>query len=490
MIRREVAVHEVLQLGELVGEIVRPGAVHPAAQRVRGQLVAAGRAAQAQVDPAGVQRCQRAELLGHHHRRVIGQHDAARPHPDACSSWPRGAPAAPPGPTTPPPASRGARPPRTGGIPALRRARPRSVVAASASPTELPTPTPARSSTDSRKSGRPACPSCSAVARSSVGVVTFASSRQTLSGSNRAARGLFPRRRAGRDDVRRRAADAANRAPRRVGAGRRGRGRPARTAVQRAAPCRRIWSSSRRTPADRRVAAPRTPPGRVVGLQCGRHVVGYRDALCCDHRRIPIQKSVLSRQPPSSCPSPHAPARSDHRVAPTRCSTIAERTCARRPSARSLRGIRPFLRGLGAADPAVRAAGRARRTRTGSARAPPRAITSSRSASPCPGPQQVAQRDAPADRHRRATARSPAVTPYSSTTRPSRSPPTWARFACSAAMAACRRHRPGLRRGGRSADQLQAALAIIAGSQRSPVDVGRAAPADPRRRAGPRPVPW
>ena len=42
-----------------------------------GALVGAGRAAEPEIDPAGVQRLQRAELLGDHQRRVVGQHDAA-----------------------------------------------------------------------------------------------------------------------------------------------------------------------------------------------------------------------------------------------------------------------------------------------------------------------------------------------------------------------------------------------------------------------------
>ncbi len=50
------------------------------AQRPGRQLVTAGRAAQPQIDPSRKERFQRAELLGDHQRRVIGQHDAARAH--------------------------------------------------------------------------------------------------------------------------------------------------------------------------------------------------------------------------------------------------------------------------------------------------------------------------------------------------------------------------------------------------------------------------
>ena len=47
------------------------------AQRLQRPLVGAGGATQAQVDAAGVQLGQGAELLGDHQRRVVGQHDAA-----------------------------------------------------------------------------------------------------------------------------------------------------------------------------------------------------------------------------------------------------------------------------------------------------------------------------------------------------------------------------------------------------------------------------
>ena len=49
-----------------------------APQCAPGQSVGAGRASQPEVDAAGKQRFQRAELLGDHQRRVIRQHDAAR----------------------------------------------------------------------------------------------------------------------------------------------------------------------------------------------------------------------------------------------------------------------------------------------------------------------------------------------------------------------------------------------------------------------------
>ena len=58
-------------------EIVALAAIQPAAQRVRGGAVGAGRAAEAEVDAAGKQRLQRPEALGDDQRRVVGQHDAA-----------------------------------------------------------------------------------------------------------------------------------------------------------------------------------------------------------------------------------------------------------------------------------------------------------------------------------------------------------------------------------------------------------------------------
>ena len=72
------AVEVADELGELLREVV--GAVHRATapQRGCGQAVAARRSAEAEIDAAGVQRLEHAELLGHHERRVVGQHHAAR----------------------------------------------------------------------------------------------------------------------------------------------------------------------------------------------------------------------------------------------------------------------------------------------------------------------------------------------------------------------------------------------------------------------------
>ena len=66
-------------------KIVALAAVEPAAQRMRGGTIGARRAAEAQIDPAGKQRLQHLEALGHHQRRMVGQHHAAGTDPDR--SW-------------------------------------------------------------------------------------------------------------------------------------------------------------------------------------------------------------------------------------------------------------------------------------------------------------------------------------------------------------------------------------------------------------------
>ena len=73
---------QALQLADLAREVVF-GFDVVAAQGLHGGAVGAGRAAQAQVDAAGVELGQRAEGLGHDQRRVVGQHDAARADADA-----------------------------------------------------------------------------------------------------------------------------------------------------------------------------------------------------------------------------------------------------------------------------------------------------------------------------------------------------------------------------------------------------------------------
>ena len=48
-----------------------------ATQRAHGRLIAARRAAKAEIDSSWVQRIERAELLGNHQRRMVWQHHAA-----------------------------------------------------------------------------------------------------------------------------------------------------------------------------------------------------------------------------------------------------------------------------------------------------------------------------------------------------------------------------------------------------------------------------
>ncbi|MNT48994.1 hypothetical protein D3C72_1858160 [compost metagenome] len=69
--RRQVGAQFLDQRGKL------QTAAGAAAQRLLGSAVAAGRAAQAQVDAARVQGLKGAELFGDDQRRVVGQHDAA-----------------------------------------------------------------------------------------------------------------------------------------------------------------------------------------------------------------------------------------------------------------------------------------------------------------------------------------------------------------------------------------------------------------------------
>ena len=52
------------------------------AQGSGGHRVGAGRPADAEVDAAGMERLEHPELLGHHQRRMVGQH-----HPPEPSAW-------------------------------------------------------------------------------------------------------------------------------------------------------------------------------------------------------------------------------------------------------------------------------------------------------------------------------------------------------------------------------------------------------------------
>ena len=65
------------QLDDVLGKAV--GVAHQrAAERVGGRRVGPGRAPEPEVDPPGVERVERAELLGDDQRRVVGEHDPAR----------------------------------------------------------------------------------------------------------------------------------------------------------------------------------------------------------------------------------------------------------------------------------------------------------------------------------------------------------------------------------------------------------------------------
>ena len=82
MARREIAGLPQDQFVQPLEEIVALAAVEPAAQRVGRGAVGARRAAEAEIDAAGKQRLQHLEALGHHQRRMVGQHHAAGADPD------------------------------------------------------------------------------------------------------------------------------------------------------------------------------------------------------------------------------------------------------------------------------------------------------------------------------------------------------------------------------------------------------------------------
>ena len=67
--------HQVAHLDRIVGRVVPVGLA--GGQHAHGALVAARRAADAEVDAAGEQRLQHAEVLGHLERAVVRQHHAA-----------------------------------------------------------------------------------------------------------------------------------------------------------------------------------------------------------------------------------------------------------------------------------------------------------------------------------------------------------------------------------------------------------------------------
>ena len=72
---RRGRLEKVQQLFHVTGKFRH--VVRLAPQRLQGLRIAGDAAAQPQIDAARIQRRQGAELLGHHQRRMIGQHDAA-----------------------------------------------------------------------------------------------------------------------------------------------------------------------------------------------------------------------------------------------------------------------------------------------------------------------------------------------------------------------------------------------------------------------------
>ena len=83
VIRRQVVLEQREQLGELLGKVVRRGLTAIALQREHRVRVGSGRAADAEVDAAGMQRREHAEDLGHLERAVVRQHHAAAADADA-----------------------------------------------------------------------------------------------------------------------------------------------------------------------------------------------------------------------------------------------------------------------------------------------------------------------------------------------------------------------------------------------------------------------
>ena len=59
-------------------------AVQGSAQRMGGYPIGAWSSAQTQIDAVRIQRSERAELFGHHQRRMVGQHYSTRTHTQGC----------------------------------------------------------------------------------------------------------------------------------------------------------------------------------------------------------------------------------------------------------------------------------------------------------------------------------------------------------------------------------------------------------------------
>ena len=78
--RPEISPQFPKQLREIIARLPEV-----AAKRTHGVTVAAGCAAQSQIDPSRIQSLQCSELFGNHQRRVIGQHDTAATDADGLS---------------------------------------------------------------------------------------------------------------------------------------------------------------------------------------------------------------------------------------------------------------------------------------------------------------------------------------------------------------------------------------------------------------------
>ena len=124
-----------------------------ASQRPRRELVGSRRAAETEVDPAGVERLERPELLRDHERRVVREHDPARADADRRRARRRDDPRRPRSLRSRSPACCGARPPSGAGS----RAAPRDARGRGCCGARRPAPEPsvigARSRTESGTSG-------------------------------------------------------------------------------------------------------------------------------------------------------------------------------------------------------------------------------------------------------------------------------------------------------------------------------------------------
>ena len=79
----KLAVLEQQQFLEAFQEVVAAGILLAPPQHVRGHLIGAGCAPEAEIDAARKQRLENFEPFRHHQRRMVRQHDAARTDADA-----------------------------------------------------------------------------------------------------------------------------------------------------------------------------------------------------------------------------------------------------------------------------------------------------------------------------------------------------------------------------------------------------------------------